>query len=148
MKGPVVLIPVLAGLLSLVSTGSAGAGVACQEAVLRDWSDGRIDRTYPVECYRATLRGLPEDLRVYSSAEDDINRALRARITAPAPKKSGRQLSSRSAAAPAKQPSATPSDTEVAAPIPLLALAGVAIVFLAGTSARLARNLRASRRRP
>jgi len=44
---------------------------------MRDWrSNGRIDLIYPATCYEAALDGLPEDLRAYSSAEDDLERAL------------------------------------------------------------------------
>jgi hypothetical protein len=53
---------------------------ACAQTLLADWSDGRIDRTYPIACYRAALRSLPTDLRVYSSAPDDIGQALSQRI--------------------------------------------------------------------
>jgi hypothetical protein len=52
----------------------------CEKALLRDWSDGRIDRDYPLACYRAALKSLPADLKVYSSAPDDIARALSQRI--------------------------------------------------------------------
>jgi hypothetical protein len=44
--------------------------------VLRDWADGTIDRTFPRRCYGDALDNMPEDLRIYSSAEDDIRRAL------------------------------------------------------------------------
>ena len=52
----------------------------CQSRLLHDWADGRIDGTYPVACYRAALRSLPADLKVYSSAPDDIRQALSQRI--------------------------------------------------------------------
>ena len=52
----------------------------CAEALLRDWADGRIDATYRLECYRAALRSLPVDLRVYSEAPEDISQALSQRI--------------------------------------------------------------------
>jgi hypothetical protein len=52
----------------------------CAEVLVRDWADGRIDGTYPVVCYRAALKSLPTDLRIYSSAPDDISEALRQRI--------------------------------------------------------------------
>ncbi len=45
------------------------------------WRDGRIDHVYTPACYRQALAYLPEDLRVYSSAEADISRALQARLT-------------------------------------------------------------------
>ena len=52
----------------------------CAEVLVRDWADGRIDGTYPVVCYRAALKSLPTDLRIYSSAPDDISQALQQRI--------------------------------------------------------------------
>lgn len=56
------------------------AAPACAQTLLTDWADGRIDRTYPIACYRAALKSLPTDLRVYSSAPDDIGQALSQRI--------------------------------------------------------------------
>jgi len=56
------------------------ATASCQSRLLRDWSDGRIDGVYPLSCYRAALRSLPADLKVYSSAPDDIAQALSQRI--------------------------------------------------------------------
>lgn len=56
------------------------SGTSCQSRLLRDWGDGRIDGTYPLSCYRAALRSLPADLKVYSSAPDDIAQALSQRI--------------------------------------------------------------------
>lgn len=143
MKGSAVLLSLVAGMLSLAPSSSAAARPTCPETLLQDWSDGRIDGAYAVDCYRAALRDLPEDLRAYSSAADDINRALRARITAarPTPNKNQRQLSSRNAARVAAPRSAAPPDNGVAAPTPLLALAAVTLLFLAaGTSARLFRR--------
>ena len=47
--------------------------------LLNDWYDGRIDQTYPVHCYRDALKHLPADVQTYSSAHDDILRALQTR---------------------------------------------------------------------
>ena len=49
---------------------------ACGKAVLTDWADGRLDRTYPDTCYQAAIETMPEDLRAYTTAKDDISRAL------------------------------------------------------------------------
>ena len=68
------------GLAALALTGSAGATQSCGTRVLDDWSDGRLDGTYPVPCYRQALSHLPEDVRVYSTAQSDITRALQARL--------------------------------------------------------------------
>jgi hypothetical protein len=49
--------------------------------VISDWvKDGVVTDRYQLSCYRAAIRSLPEDMRTYTSAGDDINRAmLRAR---------------------------------------------------------------------
>jgi hypothetical protein len=69
---------------ALVFAGSAQATPHCGERVIADWRDGRIDYTYPVACYRQALADLPEDVRVYSSAQSDITRVLQARVQAQA----------------------------------------------------------------
>lgn len=70
------------GVVALAYAGTAGATTSCAARVLSDWRDGRIDNTYPVTCYRQALTHLPEDVRVYSSAQTDITRALQARLKA------------------------------------------------------------------
>src|SRR5262249_14882836 len=54
----------------------AQAASPCWKVLLNDWYDGRIDHTYPVHCYREALKHLPADVQTYSSAHDDIQRAL------------------------------------------------------------------------
>jgi hypothetical protein len=78
------LVTVLAAFVSaLVLSSSASAATSCAARLLADWQDGRIDGVYPVACYRQALAHLPEDVRVYSSAQSDITRALQARLGAP-----------------------------------------------------------------
>jgi hypothetical protein len=60
---------------SLVAASDARAAT-CWERVIADWRDCRITGTYSSACLRTALRNLPEDLRVYGSAEEDITRAL------------------------------------------------------------------------
>src|SRR5919109_165255 len=71
---------------ALVFAGSAQAAPSCGERVIADWRDGRVNYSYPVACYRQALADLPEDVRVYSSAQSDITRALQARVQAQAAK--------------------------------------------------------------
>jgi hypothetical protein len=82
------LLALAALLAALVFTGAGQAKTGCVSRLLADWRDGRIDGTYSVGCYRTALAHLPEDVRIYSSAESDITRALVARsqavIAAPA----------------------------------------------------------------
>lgn len=81
------LFAMLLGLAALAFAGSAGAAPSCASRLLADWRDGRIDGTYPVSCYRQALAHLPEDVRVYSTAQADITRALQARLNTAAPLK-------------------------------------------------------------
>lgn len=73
-----VLVAALAATLVAVVARPAPAAAAspCWKALLNDWYDGRIDNTYPVQCYDQALHHLPADVQTYSSARDDILRAL------------------------------------------------------------------------
>ena len=74
-----VRIVVAAACVMLVapSSGAAGSLDACAQRVIRDWySGGRVDGVYPLACYRAALRALPNDVLQYSNADQDIRRAL------------------------------------------------------------------------
>lgn len=62
------------------SAAPASAAPPCWKVLLNDWLDGRIDHLYPVSCYRNAINHLPTDIETYSSARDDILRALQARI--------------------------------------------------------------------
>jgi hypothetical protein len=87
----VVAVLAVGALLALRATREADLGHAvaasssCSSRLLTDWSDGRIDGTYPIRCYRDALESLPADLRIYSSAPDDIAQALSRRIQSAAP---------------------------------------------------------------
>jgi cobalamin biosynthesis Mg chelatase CobN len=58
----------------------APAATPCWKLLLNDWYDGTISKTYPIHCYHQAIAHLPTDIKVYSSAADDINRALQAAI--------------------------------------------------------------------
>jgi hypothetical protein len=66
----------LAVAFSAAMARPAPAAGPCWKALLADWYDGRIDSTYPLHCYTDALKHLPPDVRTYSSAHDDILRAL------------------------------------------------------------------------
>src|SRR5213593_1151403 len=80
------LVPVLVLLAALAfGAGTAGAKAnahkgACWQKLLNDWFDGSIKGTYSVRCYHEAINHLPEDVRDYSQARDDLNRALLAAI--------------------------------------------------------------------
>lgn len=75
------LLLVVAAAVVALAVGSVGAASsACGDRLIADWSDGRIDGLYALGCYDEAVERLPEDVRVYSSAESDIRRALQKRL--------------------------------------------------------------------
>ena len=76
--GALIVIAAAAFTLAVApSPGVAGSLDACAQRVIRDWyTGGRIDGAYPLACYRAAIRALPDDVLQYSNADQDIRRAL------------------------------------------------------------------------
>jgi len=62
------------------SVAPAGAATPCWKLLLNDWYDGAINNTYPIPCYQQAIDHLPTDVDVYSSAREDIQRALQQAI--------------------------------------------------------------------
>ena len=68
-------------VLTLGVAGPAAGAATCGKKVIDDWYDnGRVDGSYPLHCYDDAIDALPRDVRDYSSAKDDIERALQARM--------------------------------------------------------------------
>ena len=70
---------VLAAALSAgFAAGEARAKAKpCADQVVADWyDDGRVAKIYPLACYRQAIRNLPNDILIYSNAEEEIGRAL------------------------------------------------------------------------
>ena len=160
-----VLVVALVALLAVASP--AAAAKSCGRAVIDDWyDDGRVDGTYALHCYDDAIEILPRDVRDYSSAKEDIQRALtNARRGRPAPPATTDPTpgggGSTSAEDPEDEPGGTgttdttgtppsegddpPTDTVAGVPvdmdsassipIPLLILAGLALLLVAGGSA-------------
>jgi len=75
---PRVAAVVTLGLLALALSGPASAA-SCGKRVIDDWyADGRVDGTYELHCYDDAIEALPRDVRDYSSAKEDIERAMQA----------------------------------------------------------------------
>jgi hypothetical protein len=70
------VLVVAATMLAAPAPTAAATAEPCWRTILDDWSDGTIERRYAPRCYEAALRNLPTDVRTYTSAEDDIKRAL------------------------------------------------------------------------
>ena len=102
---------------------------------LEDWSDGRIDGVYERSCYLEAIAILPDDVRAYTSAADDILRALQA------------SNPERSAAAPpsrlASAGTSVPAGSTRSIPGAIILLAAVAAsVLLAGSAGVVLRRVR------
>ncbi len=110
----------------------------CAQSVIEDWAEGRLPGTYPIHCYRDALEGLPEDLRIYSSAGEDIRRALAQRVAASPKTRKQRKL-----AAADPQTVATSGDGG-SFPLPLL-VAGSAVLVAGLSSAGFALRRRLRR---
>jgi len=125
----------------LVAPRPASAASDCASAVINDWRDGRLDDVYAPRCYRQALRELPEDIRIYSSAETDINRALMASLTRKPTRKIGdvkgltRTLASTKPSAAVRRQAAQAVLDGNATKVPLaVILAGVVAFVLIGAA--------------
>ena len=136
--------------------------------LLNDWYDGRIDGTYPRHCYSDALNHLPADVQTYSSAHDDILRALQSAIAKQ--RKLGHKVGPNTLiAAPAgpKKGGSTTDTTQTgrnqgtglanklnpgspsSLPVPLLILGGLALVLVAAGGAGLVvKRVQARRQNP
>lgn len=154
------LVAALAAMLAVAAP--AAAAKPCGRQVIDDWYDnGRVDGTYALHCYDDAIDNLPRDVRDYSSAKEDIQRALTNRKrgepapparTDPTPDDDpttpgeddppGRTTGTPGAGLnspddPGGPEAAPPTDPQSASsvPIPLLILAGLALLLVAGGSA-------------
>jgi hypothetical protein len=168
-------------LVVLLTAGPATAAASCGKKVIDDWYDnGRVDGSYPLHCYDDAIDALPRDVRDYSSAKDDIERALQARMngqgappatsdptpgetgsdsgpgTGPTETDPGEEGGSGGSDKPGDDggvPEAGAGDVDTASsssvPVPLLVLAGLALLLVAaGSVGYLARRLQARRLPP
>ena len=145
-------------MLAAWITPAEAAAKSCGRQILDDWSDGRIDATYPLRCYAEALELAPRDLLDYSTLEDDIDRALTAAtrgklagpyrvpvVAVPQQPDERRVLPKRVTTtagtedpvptAPEAAPQLADSESASAVPLPLLVLAGLGLLLVAGGSA-------------
>lgn len=67
----------LVALLATAAPATAAGASSCAKAVIADWYDnGRVDKQYELRCYREAIKSIPVDVLDYSSAKEDIERAL------------------------------------------------------------------------
>jgi hypothetical protein len=139
MRGKL-FIAVAAACLGAFAAPAGASAAGCGSAVLKDWSDGKLTRSYPVRCYQNALDNMPEDMRSYTNAPDDIQRALLARLRQ-AHRPAARHTEGRREALSAAGVDAFSRSTGI--PRPLVALAGVGLLLvLAGSGGLAVRRLR------
>ena len=67
--------------LGVAQPAQARSLSTCSKDLIHDWLvDGRVDKTYPVHCYREALKQIPEDQIVYGTLREDLTRALQSAI--------------------------------------------------------------------
>jgi hypothetical protein len=153
-------------LIAAVPTASAAP--SCGRQVIDDWyDDGRIDGTYAYHCYDDAIEILPRDVRDYSSAKEDIQRALQRKLrgvkeppatTDPSPADPTTTDPTDTTGIPPSDGLGDPPTDTIAnppvgesassVPLPLLILAGLALLLVAGGSAGYLIRRFQSRRMP
>ena len=171
MAALAVSVALLAGGISSAAAAPAATATPtndCWKAVVNDWlNNNRVDGVYAIPCYTQAIQHLNAypDVQNYSSATDDIQRALLAAIRqdrgngpgagpGPAGTPGGTSSSSPPGSGPPSSPhsgvlgSFSPSNAQ-SIPLPLLVLGGLALLLLAAAGATLvARRVQARRMRP
>ena len=163
-----------AGLASVALLGAlaqparaVSAGTPCWKLLLNDWYDGRIDGSYQRHCYNDALKHLPADVSTYSSAHDDILRALQSAIAKA--RATGHTLGPNTMIKPPAGPKGGKTGTTPqtgrkkgtgladklnpsspsSLPVPLLILGGLALVLVAaGGAGLIAKRIQARRQTP
>jgi hypothetical protein len=144
---------VLAACLAVSAPALAAGASSCAKQVIADWYDnGRVDKQYELRCYREAIKSIPVDVLDYSSAKEDIERALsfaaRGKNDPGGPGSSGSGAGGNGSSGGTggnKNGSGGPTQTTAEAsvdtagpssvPIPLIVLGGLALLLLVGGSA-------------
>jgi hypothetical protein len=151
----VALLAVLAG----AGPAAAAKKPSCAEQVVADWYDnGRVDYLYPLHCYREAIKSLPPDVKDYSSAKEEIERALQDAANRPPVTKPTELKTKPGTGSTPTDPSPDETDTTAtgtetndetsaaggggpdtagpsSVPIPLIVLGGLSVLLLAAGSA-------------
>lgn len=164
------LILALSGAIALSTPAAASAATPCWNRILDDWWDNeRIDGTYSLKCYREAEENMSQDLRDYSDLPGEIARARQRALRAPSEASEDTRVVQ--SAGPVDERTDSdgvagdsggsddggpihsaleelgPSSAD-SPPIPLLVLAGLALLLVAaGAAGLLSRRLQARRAR-
>jgi hypothetical protein len=139
-----VLVAAVLGMAALATSASAApTGAACWRQVINEWvKNDRVSSTYPLHCYNDAIAHVPNDLRQYSSIEEDILAArqqaarrgnLRTpQIHVPTSSTNGPKNGLYNQAVDSLSPNNADS-----MPLPLLILAGLSLILIAAGGAGL-----------
>lgn len=162
-------LALLLALALMVGAKPAAAETPCWKQVVQDWfEDSTIDRTYPRHCYSDALKNVPNDVKDYSSFEEDIRSALQRVSRARTLANTGSGASTQPER-PTRRPGSAnevvqaepepeyfkqafdklgPREAD-SVPVPLMIMAGLALLLVAGGAGGLiTRHFRARRAGP
>jgi hypothetical protein len=164
------IVLVAIGAVLAVGAAPAKAAKPCWERVLDDWVDnGRIDGVYSARCIAAAREHVPEDMRTYTDIIDKLDAYRQAIVRTPqgtGGSRSGSGSGSESnkveprSKAPEPEPDVGPekdegpissvlskgTDDASSIPVPLIVLAGLALLLMAaGAAGFVHRKLQARR---
>ena len=139
-----VLVAAVLGMAALASDASAAnAGTPCWRQVINEWvKTDHVSSTYPLHCYNDAIAHVPNDLRQYSSIEEDILAARQQAVREPLRRPTGHVSSPQAATGPKNGlynqavDSLSPNNAD-SMPLPLLILAGLSLILIAAGGAGL-----------
>jgi hypothetical protein len=156
----VAVVATLAAIAAAAGPAAAAQKPSCAEQVVADWYDnGRVDYLYPLHCYRDAIKSLPPDVKDYSSAKEEIERALQDAANRPPVTKPTRLTGGPISPAETNETDTTDGETVAggggddgpntagpsSVPIPLIVLGGLSVLLLAaGSAGYLARRFGSS----
>ena len=163
-RAPHALVLLTALTAALSACGASAAATPCWKQVLNDWTaTQKVKTTYPIACYDQAIKNMGPDLRYYSDAPDAIMAAKQAALN----KKDARHLQSVGGGNPGGgggtgggptdsggSDTGSPASVVLNAgpssadslPLPLLFIAGLAILLLAAGAVGVAnRHVQARR---
>ncbi len=164
-RAPHALVLLTALATALSACGSSSAATPCWKSVLSDWSNHRLGQTtYAISCYDQAVTNLPPDIRYYSDAADAIQAAKLAAIN----KQQARHTAGFNGGSSSSSGGGTSSggsdntggptspmvkvlgsSSADSVPVPLLIVAGLAILLLAAGAVGIAnRHVQARRVTP
>jgi hypothetical protein len=155
----------LAATAALAFGAGSASAQSCGHAVINDWYvDGTIDGQYPAHCYREALGRVTDQMRIYSDLPEQLDRGLRAALERQATQGVKGVSTEKTSTTPTRHISSS-SDKATgpiqrvlgelgparadSIPVPLMILAGFALLLIAaGAVSAAVRRLSAKRLPP